>query len=161
GAARTAAALLLLTSASLLQLLLTFGQFLQFAERFIHVLRVLLHFAPLNGFVLVLVLIEFKFEKIREISCVLRTTAATAATAHAHLDFIEQGVGAHQELKSLLFERLGDIRFCCLKLFGGRFHLVDGALQVLGHLLDQLVLIRQASARHTFDERVGLFGGFG
>ena len=95
-AAATAAALLLLARTAFLQLLLTLGQFLQLSQSFIDILRtLLLHFSALDGFILVFVLIQFQFEEIGEIFGVLRAATTAASAALRHLDFIEQGVGAH------------------------------------------------------------------
>ena len=160
-AAAATAALLLLASAALLQFLLALGQFLQLPQRFIDILRaLLLHFSALDRLVLILVLIEFQFEKIGEIPCVLPAATTAATAAHRHLNLIEQRIRAHQILKRLLLERLGFCGFSGLQLFRRRVHLLNGALQIVRHLLDHLVLIRQAPARHTLDQRVRLFGSF-
>src|SRR5207247_8608086 len=81
--ASTATRALLLLGSSLHQFLLAFGKLLQFLKRFIDGLRALVHLPALQGFVLVLVLVEFEFEKVREVFGALpRSPAATAAATH-------------------------------------------------------------------------------
>jgi hypothetical protein len=90
------AAALLLHGTTLLKLLLALSKLLQLVDSFFNLLGVLLHFTTLQGLVLVLVLVEFKFKQIGEIFGAL-PPAATAATATAHgdLDFSEQRFGTH------------------------------------------------------------------
>ena len=77
-------------------------------------------------------MIEFQFEKIREVFRVLLTSAAaTAATLlHGDLNFRVQSFGAHQVLQCLLFERHRFTGVLGLELHGRRIHLVNGILQV-------------------------------
>ena len=56
--------------------LLTLGEFLQFAESLVDFLRVLLLSPLLDGFVLVLALIQFQFEQVGNVLRALRTAAA-------------------------------------------------------------------------------------
>jgi serine/threonine-protein kinase ATR len=62
-----------------------FREFLEFVLGFLFLCRLLLAFAALNGLVLVLVLIQFEFEKIGKVFGAL-LSAATAATAASLLD---------------------------------------------------------------------------
>ena len=155
-AAATTATGLLLLSFSLLLFLLALGEFLQFAEGLIDFLRVLLLFALLDGFVLVLALIQFQFEQVGNVLRTLRTTAASA-TALTNLDFGKQRFGTHQILQCLLFKRLRSICFFCLELIRRRRHLVDGGFQIVCHLFDHLVLLGQAAAAHALEQGVGHF----
>jgi hypothetical protein len=66
--------------------LLTSGKLLQLIFSFLLLCGLLLPFTALDGFVLVLVLIQFQFEQIGKIFGALLAAATTAATATALLD---------------------------------------------------------------------------
>ena len=58
--------------------LLALGQFFELVRNLLFLLGLLLAFTALDGFVLVLVLIQFEFEKVGQIlSALLSTTTAT------------------------------------------------------------------------------------
>src|SRR5438093_618208 len=97
----------LLLGSSLHQFLLAFRQLLQFLKRFVDGLRSLVHLPALQSFILVFVLIEFEFEKVREVFGTLPRSPAASATSLRNLNFIEQSFGSHQVLKGFLFEWFG------------------------------------------------------
>ena len=73
-----------------------------------------------------------------------------------NLNFIEQRLGAHQILKGLLLKGFRRVSFFGLELIGRGIHLIDGALQILGELLDGLVLVGQTTAGHALQDGIGL-----
>ena len=150
---------MLLLRSTLHQFLLALGKFLELADGLVDLLGVLVHFAALQRFVLVLVLVELEFEQVRKIFGVLTAAAAPSAAApHSDLDFGEERFGSHQVLERLVFERACRVRFLIFQLLGSRTHLFDGLLQVFRQLFELLILTGESAASETLHQSVGLFG---
>jgi hypothetical protein len=123
--------------------LLALGEFLEFVGRLLFLRRLLLPFTALHGFVLVLALIEFEFEQIGKIFGVL-LTAASAASAAAlsllHLDFGEKCRGLSKVVVGLTLERNRRGGIGLHQVLRDRRHFLDGLVDVLGEILDHLIL---------------------
>jgi hypothetical protein len=137
-------------------LLLAPGQFFQFVGRFLFLGRLLLlAFTALDGFILVLALVQFEFEQVGKVLGILLATATAAATtAAAALALLDLDLGVKRRsfsevVVSFALKRNGcaGIRFC--QVFGDRAHALDSFIDVLGEFLDHRVGARELTCGET------------
>src|SRR5690606_23194470 len=136
----------------LCELLLTFGELLELAQRLLHLL-VLVRLGKLRfTFILTLLDIHLELEHLAEVTRRLRTLPA-AFVLHGYLDFAECGFRSKELLQRLLLDGNGLLELKGGEVRGRRLHRDRRPLQAFDELLDALVGFDRRSRSGTRRQR--------
>src|SRR5207247_11092565 len=140
---------------TIVQLLMALLLFFEALPRLVQMLVTCRLSSTLDGFVLVLELVELQLKQVGQILDI-RLQPAAPLRPEADLDLAKQALAAHELLKRLLFRRQGLRWFLLSEPEGRLLHLDDRRLQVVHQFRKKRTYVQRPAPLHAVDQALRL-----